>query len=109
MLGLWRDAEDVIRREVVRSFVKKVRLTMLGKCVGYIDEVVVDYISWRNSGATLSPGPTYPTTISHPYQHKQPNSRTLHRLLQPPTNALYPIHSLRHQTKPIRIFPVLLD
>ena len=25
MLGLWRDAEDVLRREVVRSFVKKVR------------------------------------------------------------------------------------
>lgn len=24
MLGLWRDAEDVIRREVVRGFVKKV-------------------------------------------------------------------------------------
>lgn len=24
MLGLWRDAEDVLRREVVRSFVKKV-------------------------------------------------------------------------------------
>lgn len=25
ILGLWRDAEDVIRREVVRDFVKKVR------------------------------------------------------------------------------------
>lgn len=25
MLGLWRDAEDVVRREVVRDFVKKVR------------------------------------------------------------------------------------
>lgn len=24
MLGLWRDAEDVIRREIVRAFVKKV-------------------------------------------------------------------------------------
>ena len=24
VLGLWRDAEDVIRREVVRDFVKKV-------------------------------------------------------------------------------------
>ena len=24
MLGLWRDAEDVLRREVVREFVKKV-------------------------------------------------------------------------------------
>lgn len=27
MLGLWRDAEDVVRREVVRDFVKKVRLS----------------------------------------------------------------------------------
>jgi hypothetical protein len=26
VLGLWRDAEDVIRREVVRAFVKKVSL-----------------------------------------------------------------------------------
>lgn len=25
MLGLWRDAEDVLRKEVVRDFVKKVR------------------------------------------------------------------------------------
>ena len=25
MLGLWRDAEDILRREVVRGFVKKVR------------------------------------------------------------------------------------
>ena len=24
MLGLWRDAEDVLRRDVVRSFIKKV-------------------------------------------------------------------------------------
>jgi conserved oligomeric Golgi complex subunit 2 len=24
VLGLWRDAEDVVRREVVRGFVKKV-------------------------------------------------------------------------------------
>ena len=27
MLGLWRDAEDVLRREVVREFVKKVLFT----------------------------------------------------------------------------------
>lgn len=26
MLGLWRDAEDVIRRELVREFAKKVRI-----------------------------------------------------------------------------------
>ena len=25
VLGLWRDAEDVLRREVVREFVKKVK------------------------------------------------------------------------------------
>ena len=25
ILGLWRDAEDVLRREVVRGFVKKVK------------------------------------------------------------------------------------
>jgi hypothetical protein len=29
VLGLWRDAEDVLRREVVRSFVKKVRLFLM--------------------------------------------------------------------------------
>jgi hypothetical protein len=28
MLGLWRDAEDVFRREVVRAFVKKVCVSL---------------------------------------------------------------------------------
>ena len=27
VLGLWRDAEDVLRREVVREFVKKVKVS----------------------------------------------------------------------------------
>ena len=27
VLGLWRDAEDVLRREVVREFVKKVKMS----------------------------------------------------------------------------------
>lgn len=27
ILGLWRDAEDIVRQEVVRGFVKKVRIT----------------------------------------------------------------------------------
>lgn len=29
-LGLWRDAEDVIRKEVVRAFVKKVFYIVIG-------------------------------------------------------------------------------
>ena len=29
MLALWRDAEDVLRRDVVRSFVKKVRFKVI--------------------------------------------------------------------------------
>jgi hypothetical protein len=28
VLGLWRDAEDVLRREVVRGFIKRVRLQL---------------------------------------------------------------------------------
>lgn len=29
ILGLWRDAEAVVRRELVHDFVKKVRITLL--------------------------------------------------------------------------------
>ncbi len=29
ILGLWRDAEDIIRREAVRGFVKKVTIFLL--------------------------------------------------------------------------------
>ena len=30
VLGLWREAEEIVRRSVVDSFVKKVRSTILG-------------------------------------------------------------------------------
>jgi conserved oligomeric Golgi complex subunit 2 len=65
VLGLWRDAEDVIRREVVRAFVKKVCSVRLPQCVN-VDTIVVDNIPRCIDSTTFPSRPTYTITRYFP-------------------------------------------
>ncbi|KAI0373909.1 COG complex component [Pilatotrama ljubarskyi] len=61
MLGLWRDAEDVIRREVLRDFVKK---TIYPGALSAPRSPIVPHTPFPTSGRSSSPAP--PQTASLP-------------------------------------------
>ncbi|CDO69140.1 hypothetical protein BN946_scf185042.g42 [Trametes cinnabarina] len=61
MLGLWRDAEDVIRREVMRDFVKK---TIHPGALSAPRSPIVPHTPFPTSGRATSPTP--PQTASLP-------------------------------------------
>ncbi|KAH9858848.1 COG complex component [Lenzites betulinus] len=61
MLGLWRDAEDVIRREVLRDFIKK---TLYPGALSAPRSPIVPHTPFAPSGRPHSPGP--PQTASLP-------------------------------------------
>ncbi|KAJ7579135.1 COG complex component [Mycena floridula] len=65
MLGLWRDAEDVLRREVVRTFVKK---TIFLGGLNAPHSPIVPHTPFRSSHSfTFSPNSLPPRTPYTPY------------------------------------------
>jgi hypothetical protein len=52
MLGLWRDAEDVLRRELVRGFVKKV-CDLPSRSRGVTIDDNTDYLPWRSYSSSI--------------------------------------------------------
>jgi hypothetical protein len=71
-LGLWRDAEDVLRREVVREFVKQVLKRLRNEVCA--DEKTTDYIPRRTSGTSVAHG----TTDSHDGRLPQRRPTVIH-------------------------------
>jgi hypothetical protein len=106
ILGLWRDAEDVIRRGVVRAFVKKVGSQMVLRLPWGVDAMVVDGTPWRLNSSTFPSRPPYPT--GHCLQLTLHWDQSRNFWAQSPTNAIYALYSLRHETKSVRTLPVLI-
>ena len=85
-LGLWRDAEDVLRREVVREFVKKVWILRIRESCGEVDTNLLDDPPRRALRPTLSPCSIHsspsilirPIIIYRPALRPSPN--TIHSL-----------------------------
>ncbi len=58
MLGLWGDAEDVIRRDVVRRFVRKVRHS---RSPNFFSQIVLDCTCWRPGWSSFTSDPPHPS------------------------------------------------
>lgn len=91
MLGLWRDAEDVIRRELVREFAKKVVTTILD--ARFVLLILLHSIRRYTRAVYLAP-----TLLSYHIPHFPTHRSTAH-LRQPRF-----IHE-RH-THPSQLFPL---
>lgn len=91
-LGLWRDAEDVLRRDVMRAFIKKVRSLQSPSQALILTTPSVDNIPRHTHQPPLAPPP--PHTV---------------RILAPTSNAVHSIHRVRLKEEPIRgglLYPV---
>ena len=92
VLGLWGDAEEVIRTDVVREFVKKV--TQLSSTSAYDDTAVSDafavHLSWSTRCTTQPYCPPYTVRCRHaPICRRAANSNVS------PANALHSFLCLR--------------
>jgi conserved oligomeric Golgi complex subunit 2 len=83
-LGLWRDPEDILRREVVRAFVKKVRAHFCAVCFRFSRSRTFPAQTIHPSALT---GPHSPITPHTPMATRQPsvNSNGSHPLRTPYT------------------------
>lgn len=87
MLGLWRDAEDVFRREVVRAFVKKVRVGS-SKCLSLLTINLPKTI--HPGGLTAPHSPIVPNTPFHFTSPPTATSNTPHQIPYTPFTAFIP-------------------
>ena len=95
VLGLWREAEEIIRRNVVDSFVRKVCSTILAQptCLPLQSEHFPRC-------PQCSPFPPHPTN-SHP--HGPPISGPSLYCLLCAKNAVHTFHRIRIKTRSVRI------
>lgn len=86
MLGLWQDAEEILQKQVVRGFVRKVCLCIHSLIA--VPELLLDNFPGRTSCTSFTNRPSYAFPRSFFHSLSSISLNPIHRLLPPPATLV---------------------